>query len=1019
MPYVPYYSGLLFLSRLAIIRGNMDINLETLGEWSKPKEVATKFGPRILRRMAANESFWALWRTHKIELKAMGISVSKDLQHPDKFIVCWWGQLDAAELAKRQANERASRAATTDFSPPAPDGLNYFPFQRAGIQFALDKEGVYIGDEMGLGKALADDTCVITPSGYVFISHLKPGDEVIGSNGLPTKVLGVYPQGLKPCSEVTFSDGAQVIASDDHLWTVRDFNGKYRHRPWQVKTTRCIARDSKQFEIPLVSPVSFKRAHKPYADPYLIGVLLGNGSLTGCPQISTRHPEQLDLIRPLLPPGVFIRNPPPTDPLRYGLTTGIRGMENLLTSLLKLDGVWGHTDENKNLPEGYYRWTPLERLALLQGLLDSDGTCKDARVRFTSCSKGLVYGVRMLVLSLGGLAAVGSETKPSERGKKSCWTVTITAPNLRLFRLNYHLKRLRQPRKAIRRTFKSIVPVGLRSCTCIKVAAPDELFCVEDYILTHNTIQGIGIINTDPSISKVLVITKASLKDNWRRELLKWLVRPLAVGIAEGQRWPRDCDIVIINYDILGKHFNSTHGILWDLIICDESANFKNRKSQRAKNIIGYYPSAKKINEGEKEIPRLQAKRRVCLSGTPIENRIEELWPALNFLDHARWNNFWSYSKRYCGAISNGFGYDTKGASHVEELQKILRETLMIRRMKKDVLTELPAKIRLVHEMDTAGLEAFIRQEQSCWKEHEDVLEEAQAQVELAKASDDAEAYKQAVKNLKGAKFAFAEIARVRHDTAVAKVPQLIELIKEDLEETEKILIFGHHKDVLKPIAEAFNAVMITGETPATDRQGICDRFQTDPRARVFVGSIRACGEGLTLTAATLVIFVEEDWTTGKVSQAEDRAHRIGQQDVVTVKHYVVPGTIDAKMLKTTLEKQEIIDKALDIESQWEAHQPAFVPSPALGKKKEIEEEACLLTTAQVEAIHQALRGLSMVCDGAFAIDGMGFNKIDSRIGKDLASRAFLTPKQAALGKRLCMKYTRQISDDLFSAING
>lgn len=523
------------------------------------------------------------------------------------------------------------------------------------------------------------------------------------------------------------------------------------------------------------------------------------------------------------------------------------------------------------------------------------------------------------------------------------------------------------------------------------------------------TIQAIGVINCEPSIERVLVVTKASLKENWKREMKKWLVRPMEIGIATGQYWPSHANVICINYDVLGKWPNKLRAKEWDLVILDESAAIKNREAKRTIAIVG---RKGRKTKGETDIPPIPAKRRLCLSGTPIENRPEELWTTLYFLDPARWGSFYGYAKRYCGMVSNGYGVDCSGATNLDELQRILRETLMIRRRKADVLTELPPKTRVVVELDTDGLEDAIADEERCFERHRNDLEQAQAKIELARASESDEEFKTAVKGLASATVAFTEMARVRHNTAVSKLPQVIAAIREDMEETgRKMILFGHHRDVLHPLAEAFpGSVLITGETPPELRQGICDRFQTDPNCGPFIGSIRACGEGLTLTAARLVIFIEQDWCPGKVSQAEDRAHRIGQKDNVLVKHYVLPGTIDARMIQTIVAKQEVIDKALDDDPGEWATEPAFVPKhEPIGKRKEIAEEALLITEAQRCAIHTGLQRLAGMCDGAQVLDGAGFNKIDAMIGHQLAELPNLTMRQAALGRRIARKYSKQL----------
>lgn len=525
------------------------------------------------------------------------------------------------------------------------------------------------------------------------------------------------------------------------------------------------------------------------------------------------------------------------------------------------------------------------------------------------------------------------------------------------------------------------------------------------------------MINCMPEIKRVLTFTKATLKRNWQREMERWLVRKMRVGIAEGQRWPREADVVIMNYDIAGKHYHKLREKPWDLVILDESQYVKNRRTQRAKAIIGYVPSDREMEEGEKLIPPIPGLRRIALSGTPFDNCPEEMWTTLYYLDPDRWSSYWGYVRRYCGWTREN--HNVKGATNIEELQRILRSTIMVRRLKSQVLTELPPKTRMVVEMDTTGLEHVIARDQGMFVRFEKDLEDAQVKLELARVEENDNAYKEAVANLRDAKFAFTEISRIRHETAVAKVPALIELLKDEVEDAGKVLVFGHHRDVLEPLHAAFpRSVLITGSTPPGDRQAICDRFQKDPRCNAFFGSIRACGEGLTLTAAKVVCFVEEDWSPAKTDQAESRAHRIGQKDNVLVKHFVLPGTIDARMIKTNLSKQDIIDRALNDDPGEVASEPVFVPHEPIGKRKELIQESLLLTSSQMRAIHEGVRMLSLVCDGARELDGNGYNKFDARLGHELARQSSLTPGQAALARRVLRKYSKQIGEELMKAMN-
>lgn len=548
------------------------------------------------------------------------------------------------------------------------------------------------------------------------------------------------------------------------------------------------------------------------------------------------------------------------------------------------------------------------------------------------------------------------------------------------------------------------------------------------------TIQAIGIINSDETLKRILVICPASLKLNWVREMAKWLVRKMSMAIIQGSKWV-DAEITIINYDILVKHLDKIQSIEWDCLIADEMHYLKNPDAKRTQAVVGRDATKKK--EGK---PGIRARRRIGLTGTPIPNRPVEGWPIFHYLDPVTFPKFWYYAQDYCAATQTRWGWDFTGASKLDQLQDKLRASIMVRRKKADVLTELPAKQRQLIEMIPGGASKAVDAENLAYNQHEDEIAQLKASVELAKAGT-LEEYQGAVEMLRvRVRAAFTELSDLRHQTAIAKLPQVIEHITDAIaDEDHKVVVFAWHKDVIAGIMDALaaqgvKAVSITGDTPMQARQDNVDSFQKDPSCRVFVGNIQAAGVGLTLTASAHVIFAELDWVPGNITQAEDRCHRIGQREMVLVQHLVLDGSLDAKMAKTLIFKQAVLDAALDNEHEIEAapvelgaafvlvtepETPVTTDTPATGPLtfKKVAEIASTLPAAQIEAILEGLRILAGY-DMDFARDenGIGFNKADSYIGHRLAGCASLTAKQAVLGQKLCNKYRRQLPAELVAA---
>ena len=394
---------------------------------------------------------------------------------------------------------------------------------------------------------------------------------------------------------------------------------------------------------------------------------------------------------------------------------------------------------------------------------------------------------------------------------------------------------------------------------------------IADEMGLGKTIQVLGLINHQQIKDKILIICPASLKHVWLNEANKWLISDYNIQVINSKdKFDNEANIIIINYDILNK-FPQLSTIKWNLLVADECHKIKNHKTKRAAFV-----------------QRLQANRKAFLTGTPIVNRPIELYSIIAQLGFNM--GFWDYAYQYCDAQNNGYGWDMSGASNLEDLQKKLRQSLMIRRLKKDVLTELPDKVRQIIELPSNGLSEQIAKEKTVLRQFKDV------------------------KNYSDVSIAFEEIAKIRRETAIKKVPYIIDYIKEILKNTDKVVVFAHHKDVVNKIWIEFKdkAVKLTGDNTQSERQKAVNEFQNNNNIKIFIGSIQAAGVGLTLTAADTAIFVELDWVPGNITQAEDRIHRIGQTNSVLIQHIVVNESIDAKLAKTIIEKQKIIEQTLN-----------------------------------------------------------------------------------------------------------
>ena len=369
------------------------------------------------------------------------------------------------------------------------------------------------------GRAQPLFTKVLTPAGFRPIGDLRVGDFVIGSDGRETEVLGVYPQGFKEIYRVYTQDGSSTLASGDHLWSVYTHADRRRGRPARVLQTKEMlgnlrAAHQHRYELPLLSsPVDFESRPVPL-DPYALGLLLGDGcfSCTATPGFTTADPELAEALGRLIP-GIEPRRKSDIDYVLNRITTPgeVITIENPVTGAMRRLGLIGAKSNTKFVPDDYLFNTPDVRLAVLQGLFDSDGdpvpqqerTC---RIQFTTVSDRLRDHVVFLVQSLGGVAY--ARTRPAQgrkpglaRGRDVHHRADAHILDIRLpegvapFRLarkvaKYDATGGGRPMRFVHR----IEPAGTEEAVCIQVAAEDSLYVTEDFLLTHNTLNDAFII---------------------------------------------------------------------------------------------------------------------------------------------------------------------------------------------------------------------------------------------------------------------------------------------------------------------------------------------------------------------------------------------------------------------------------------------------------------------------------------------------------------------------------------------
>lgn len=432
---------------------------------------------------------------------------------------------------------------------------------------------------------------------------------------------------------------------------------------------------------------------------------------------------------------------------------------------------------------------------------------------------------------------------------------------------------------------------------------------IADQMGLGKTIQVLAALSRNANWFPALVVAPASVKMNWCREIMNWIghenvsvdvvVGDIAYEIDEtGHRCKITgnlntikstdfADIVVINYDILQKHKESLMKMGFNTIIFDESHYLKNYKSKRAKAAL----------ELSKNI-----EHKMLLTGTPIMNRPSELWHQLHILDSNAWPNFFSYARRYCNATKGNYGWDFSGASNLSELNEVLTGNFMVRRLKKDVMKELPSKMSYRVTLDVTQNERV---------EYDRAVADFKDWAYRSGGHEKLESVLKAE--------TITKMTTLKKLSALAKINSAIEKIEEfvDSEESEQLVVFAHHREVLEKVSNALRAknipiATIVGGDSIEHRQKAVESFR-DGTSRVIVCSILAAGVGIDgLQVASNMMFLERTWRPGDHDQAEDRIHRIGQEKKCFIQYLDMENSIDEKMANIIDSKKKIAAHAID-----------------------------------------------------------------------------------------------------------
>lgn len=425
-----------------------------------------------------------------------------------------------------------------------------------------------INATVGFGKAQPKGSKVRVPSGWKDISEIKIGDLVITPSNTVASVTGVFPHKDKKVYKITLMDGRTVRACGEHLWKTINADNKEK-----VQTTEDIMNSyafrTKKMYLPLTKPILEEHVEH-YIHPYVLGCILGDGSITqGGITFSSADKEILDRLESLLPNGVVLKKlgslirSDGKNNYDYSITWTGSGPSPILAELKRLE-LLGTNSYTKFIPEAYKFGSLDNKLELIRGLMDTDGTAalKNTAV-FYSISERLASDMQELFFSLGAQCTMNIKKEPKYTYKgetrvgQPCYMISPQRMPFALKKEIFYLPRKRdrvtpgQYDKSAKVRIDSIVEDGIEDCWCISLDSEDKLYITDNYTVTHNTYSGLALAAKLKQKTLVVVHT-TDLRDQWEREIKK--VLGISPGIIGSGRFTTDKSIVVANTQTLIKH---------------------------------------------------------------------------------------------------------------------------------------------------------------------------------------------------------------------------------------------------------------------------------------------------------------------------------------------------------------------------------------------------------------------------------------------------------------------------------
>lgn len=816
----------------------------------------------------------------------------------------------------------------------------------------LSDEGVPLLMEMGTGKALPLDTPMLTPSGWTTMRRTKVGQKLIGQDGKPTTVTGVYPQGEQDIYCITFSDGSKASSTLDHLWTVNTPLRKWRGMPAMTMTLGEIMaaglkhkNGNRKFFIPMVEPVEFE-PRPVLLDAYLLGALLGDGYLRkNGVQFSNIDPSIIrQIAAKVAAEGAMLSEP---ERCTYSIN-GIEWKKNPVLLKLRKLGLLGKRAETKFIPDDYLFNSLQIRTALLQGLIDTDGSVSGSgSVEFTTVSEKLAEQVKFLVQSLGGTARYTARYpsythKGEKRHGQLAYRLYINIPNGIQATLTQAKQVAKRTKYVPSRAIESIEYQGREQVQCIKVDRCDGLFVINDCIVTHNTrvaVQWLEYLFVHHNVKLVYVAAPLAAMHVWIENWHEWSKVPVAfldlhdtgsAGIREAVRlssqgFPVIC---LVNYEsawFIGKKREkikidgrtrtrikrvdtTLSDIVWDAGILDESTAIKHPGSKVSKFFC--------------QVMKPKTRHRAILTGSAYIKRPIDVYAQIKFCvkrqvfegDFAAFKN--EYTIPHPTIPQAILGY-----KNLDKFVRKLASCAIL--LKKEDVVDLPPFVHETRKMPLCPRSQKIYDEIT--EENYAYLEELEDQGVEITASHVFAVQRKQMQITSG--FVYPDLVQVGEDEdakmvkpdpirlGTEKLGMLLDIMENRDYPTIIVVQMDEEENIIAEALEKkfhFTPKILNGSVKgAAARHELISSAKND---LAFIVKQKVGARGVDMRWADMTIFYSHNHDTEFYDQMMSRNHRGGQTKNITYVHLLCSNTVDMRVMRCLNNDMNL---AQQIERDW------------------------------------------------------------------------------------------------------